>query len=692
MRKFLIIIMLAVSSSLYAGESYAYLQGDSLFVVGNSLIERTFVWNGGNLQTLRLVDKTCGHTFETASLKADFVFTQKPDKAGSRATLNVTRVPSSSLHGEYLKATVEYTLDGVDIRREFRIYDNVPAIACDNFLRLHAQDVVLQVAGGASETSSADRKNIEAAADMKVEQSAAPALDRLSLAGVHWHARAVEFTDVTDWNNNLVWTRDIIAYRKLGYRGNILFVRDGVSGSGFYFLKEAPCSAVQLNYNRSDFTADFGTFTVTGAGICADDLKPQAWTRAYGSTVGVYGPSELQALTSLRLYQKEIRKPQDGRDNMVMMNTWGDRSQDTKVNEAFCLAELEKAARLGITHFQIDDGWQEGKSPNSAVAKGSFKNIWANPDYWKPSFAKYPNGLTPIVEKAAQLGLQVGLWYNPSVQNDFEDWRKDADAILSLYRQYGVRVFKIDGLTIPTKKAEENLRRLFDTVLRESQDSVLFNLDATASRRGGYNMFNEYGNIFLENRYTDWQNYYPYQTLRNLWQLSRYIPAERLQIEFLNKWRNTEKYAGDPFGPANYSFEYLFATTMAAEPLAWMEASNLPEEAYSIASAVRRYTEIASDLHSGVILPVGEEPSGRSWTGFQSILSEREGYLIVYREDNTFPSCNLATWLPAGRRVQLIKVLGEGAAKVSAKVDADGSLKLNLPEKNSYALYKYIVK
>lgn len=264
-----------------------------------------------------------------------------------------------------------------------------------------------------------------------------------------------------------------------------------------------------------------------------------------------------RALTALRRYQKQIRAPRDGRDEMVMMNTWGDRSQDTKVNERFCLEELERAARLGITHFQIDDGWQEGKSPNSALAKGSFRDIWANPDYWKPAADKYPSGLDPVVERARELGIEVGLWFNPSVQDDFAAWEKDADALLGLYRRYGIKVFKIDGLSIPTKRAETNLRRLFDRVEEESGGDVLFNLDATASRRGGYHMFNEYGNIFLENRYTDWGNYFPYRTLRNLWQLSRYVPAERIQVEFLNKWRNADKYAGDPFAPAGYGFDYL---------------------------------------------------------------------------------------------------------------------------------------
>lgn len=67
---------------------------------------------------------------------------------------------------------------------------------------------------------------------------------------------------------------------------------------------------------------------------------------------------------------------------------------------------------------------------------------------------------------------------------------------MSLYRQYGIECFKIDGLQIPTKQAEENLRHLFDKVALETDHHVIFNLDATAGRRGGYHSMNEYGNIF----------------------------------------------------------------------------------------------------------------------------------------------------------------------------------------------------
>ena len=585
---------------------------------------------------------------------------------------------------------MEYTLDGVDIRREYIIYDQVPAIACHTWLRLSAgTGEVAALNSRTGEENAADRKNIEATADMAVKSSAA-ILDQLNFSGAHWHARAVEFSDVTDWNDNLVWERDIISYRKNSYRGNLLFVRNGTDGNGFFWLKEAPSSAVQLAYGRGDFTADFGAFAVTGVGVEPKDLS-RGWVRAYSVVTGVFGEGELAALTALRRYQKQIRSPHDNRDEMVMMNTWGDRSQDTKVNEQFCLRELELAAKLGVTHFQIDDGWQEGKSPNSALAQGSFKDIWHNPDYWKPAKDKYPNGLDPIVERARELGIEVGLWFNPSVQNDFEAWEKDAEAVLDLYRRYGIKVFKIDGLTIVSKKGETNLRRFFDTVVERSNGDVLFNLDATASRRGGYHMFNEYGNIFLENRYTDWQNYYPYRTLRNIWQLSRYVPAERMQIEFLNKWRNAEKYGDDPFAPAVYGFDYLLATTMAAQPLAWFEAQNLPGEAFAIAPLIADYKRVAPQFHNGVILPVGEEPSGRSWTGFQSLTSDTEGYLLLYREATPSDEGVIDTFLPEGARITLERVLGYGPRNDKQTVGRNGALRVTLPGRNTFALYKYTI-
>lgn len=688
-RTFIALIAFSISLSGFAaggsyapsGGSYSRLQNDTL-TIGNNRMERKFLWNNGNLITHSLTDKSSGHEWLNRSKASDFRISN--DKGSTANASYTTReIPETVIHPAYLETTVSFTLGTLDIRRVYRIYDDSPAIACDTYLK-GSTDVVLD--GRAA--NLADMKNIEFTEDMSSRQVTA-ILDQIKLDGFHWQTKMVEFQDVTDWNNNFVFETRIIPYRKNSYKGNLLFAHNAENNKGFFFLKEAPSSMVQLAYNGYDFTTEFGHFAVTGLGMTEKDIRPDEWRKTYSCVLGLYSGSEFDQLLALRSYQKNIRKLIPGRDEMVMMNTWGDRSQDSKINEKFSLIEVEKAGRLGMTHFQIDDGWQVGKSPNSAVAKGSFKNIWDNPDYWKPDPQKYPNGLHPIVKRGKELGVEICLWFNPSVQHDYADWQKDAQAMIDLYKAYGIRTFKIDGLSIPTKESEINLRRLFDKVLLETDNQVVFNLDATAGRRAGYHMFTEYGNIFLENRYTDWQNYYPYWTLRNLWQLSKYVPAEKLQIEFLNKWRNTGKYGNDIFAPANYSFEYLFAITMAGQPLAWFEGSGLPDEALGIRQVIDDYKKIQHDFHTGTILPVGEEPDGQSWTGFQSV-KDGSGYFIFFRENNPQSAGVIETWLPEGVKVKCTPMFGYGAAAAFTQtVGHKGTLKIEIPRVNVYIVYKY---
>jgi len=681
MRLFLKIIGLVLVPFAASSQNgyYSRLEKDTL-VIGNGLVERKFTWNKGNLITYSLTNKSNKHTWLNQSKSPDFSVSGSQVPARN-SSFTYTEVAESSIRTGYLEATVSFTVGTLEVKRVFRIYKDCPVIACDTYLRGKMNQT-----SDRSATSQGDQKNIEFAADMQ-SRPVSGILDQLKPGGFHWQTRVVEFYDITDWNNNLVFETNIIPYRKNSYRGNLLFAQDMEADAGFFLLKEAPSSTTQLAYPGNDFTTEFGHFMVTGPGLTPKDIKEDEWRKAYSVLTGVYNGGELNRLTALRSYQKNMRKLLPGRDEMVMMNTWGDRSQDSRVNEQFSLLEVERAAQLGITHFQIDDGWQQGKSPNSAVTKGSFENIWNNPGYWTPDPVKYPNGLGPVVEKGKKLGVEICLWFNPSVQNNYADWEKDAQALIKLYQSYGIRTFKIDGLAIPTKQAEINLRKLFDRVLDVSNNNVVFNLDATAGRRSGYHSFNEYGNIFLENRYTDWQNYYPYWTLRNLWLLSKYVPAEKLQIEFLNKWRNADKYGKDVFAPAHYSFEYLFAVTMAAQPLAWFEGTGLPAEALDLAKVIKAYKNIQHDFHKGTILPIGDEPSGRSWTGFQSI-HKGYGYLLVFRERNPQQHARIKTWLPENTKLICTKILGSGL-NINQVTGPGGTLKLQLEKENDYVLYKY---
>ena len=656
------------------------LKQDTL-TIENSLIKRSWLWNNGNLITCKLEDKGNGLVWRLRNNQPDLSLPGE-EKEGSEASVRIEEVPASLQYTNHLRATVEYKAGNLQVRKILKIYPGCPAIACELYLKGQASQKWIKALD-----NPADLQNIE-----KLTQNSqggnVPVMEQLMLEGKHWQLEAVEFFDVTDRFNTLVRPVHALSYRDCLYRGNLLFAENMEKEAGFFMLKEAPTSNVQLYYPGGDYLVSEGTFRMVGLGVDSADIKTDEWTKAYSYVTGTYRSGEKQKRMALRNYQMRIRPFLEDRDEMVMLNTWGDRGQDTRVNEAFCLKELELAAKLGITHFQIDDGWQAGRSANSAYG-GSFKNIWDNPDYWTPDPIRFPNGLAPIVKRGKVLGIEVCLWFNPSIQHDYADWQKDADALIALYEKYGIRTFKIDGTFFDNKLAESRLRSLYNRVMEATGWKAVLNLDATAGRRGGYFFFNEYGNIFLENRYTDWGNYYPYWSLRNLWMLSRYVAPQSLQIEFLNKWRNKEKYTGDKFAPSTYSFDYLFAITMAAQPLAWFEAANLPDEAFSTGEVIKKYKTVQHDFHTGYVFPVGDEPSGKSWCGFQSV-KDKKGYFLLFREFNKEESFDMDTFFEPGEQVEFTPVLGAGKA-FRSMVDKDGRIRFSLSESNSYVLYSYRV-
>ncbi len=608
---------------------------DDILTLETGWIRRQYRWNNGRLISLRIEDVVRGHGWSLSGKVPDLAWIG--DGAGATGRLQVAEHATTSTTPGHVRAEVLTSRGDLEIKRVFRLYPNCPAIACDIYLRGTVPPLAALALGPGA------------------------AMEHLALPGVHWRARAVEFFDVTDRNNTLVREEEVLLYRaEHAFSGNLLFLDEVLEDRVLFILKESPAASAHLAYPGRDFVVKVGEVSAVGLGVSPGDVSPGTWTRTYGVVTGVYSDGELGRLEAVRAYQEQIRIHAPGRDEMVMMNTWGDRGQDTRLGEAFSLAELEAGARLGISHLQLDDGWQSGRSSNSAYEGGSLEQIWDDPAYWHPHPERFPRGLKPVVDRGRELGVEVCIWFNPSKDDSYAHWEDDARTLVGLYRDYGIRTFKIDGVEVPDKRAEVNLRRMFDTVRAATHDQAVFNLDVTAGQRYGYHYFNEYGNIFLENRYTDWSNYYPHWTLRNLWMLSRYGPAQNLQIEFLNVWRNQSNYSlVDPLAPANVPFSYAFACTMMAQPLAWFEATGLPEGAFEIAELVRIYREHQLRIHAGRIFPIGEEPSGTGWTGFQS-LRDGEGYVLLLREHNDRPSANLKLYNLADRAASVPLRAGPG--------------------------------
>jgi len=671
MRKINILIVLwGILSLSVQGQNYPALNNDTL-TIENSVIRRQFLWNKGELIPVSLTNKQNAEELSVASDRAAFPFSDSLKIKD--ASFKTRKVEAGNIHKTYQETEVITDYGVLKLKRVFRVSGQVPAIACDNYIWID---------------HSSDLDKVERLFGKPVE------MERINVPCKYPRLKAFEFFDRTDSNNNLVQATEATSYfRPVHLRGNILqVVSPEQNHGGIFILKEAPCSFVQLGYPGFDFVVTGNTVSVVGIGQPKDELIEGQWVKLYGSVIGCFDGTEKGYIQSLHSYQKSLRRIIPERDEMIMMNTWGDRNQDAHINETFLKKEIDACSKLGITHFQIDDGWQQGLSSNSANGKGNKWDLWSVND-WVPNKERLPNGFKPVVDYARAKGIQLGLWFHPSNQFDYRNWEADAGVILGLYRNNGIRYFKIDGIDIPDKLSDYRLGLLMEKVSRESNGEIVINLDATALRRTGYFYRNTYGNIFLENRYTDWGNYYPHWTLRNLWQLSAHIPAQNLQIEFLNKWRNKKVYGDDnPLAPYHIPFEYTFAITMMAQPLAWFEATGLPDEAFEIAPVIKKYRTIQASIHSGDIFPVGDEPGGYSWTGFQSVLDNNSGYLLVFREKNKEEGHSISTWLPANTKVQLTPILGKGKP-ATVQTNEKCEIRLHLPDEFSYALYSYkIVK
>ena len=638
---------------------------NGILTIGNNCIRRTFDWNKGDIKTISIFDIKGGSELVMKSRRSDIQLAKLTGKVRSGELTK--RVAQDAITNIHLQVEVTTIYEQIDVRRVFRIYPDCAVIGCDYYLRAH------------------DDKTPQFRPNDTVMQL-------LRLPGMHWNYRAVEFFDRTDGINTLVRETSALAYSGgVNLRGNILLGENAIKDTAVFMVKEAPCSFVQLNYPDYDFSVSTWGVRAVGIGVSADDLEAGKWVRAYSLATGVCGKTETAFLKTLRSYQKQLRKNLPERDEMIMMNTWGDRNKDASVGEEFVKREVDACVRLGVSHLQIDDGWQQGLSMNSSKKGGKLWDQWDEKN-WQPHAERFPNGLAPVVKHARKKGVELGLWFHPSNANDYASWERDGRIVANLYRNFGIRYFKIDGIKLPNKQSEVNLRRFFDKIVKDTDGQVVVNLDATADNRTGYHYFYEYGNIFLENRYSDWGRYYPYWTLRNLWMLSKYVPTEKLQIEFLNKWRSVNKYEkGDPLAPNAVPFGYVFAVTMMGQPLAWFEGSGLPEEAFEIAPTVKAYRKHQSQIHKGTILPVGAEPNGASWTGFQSLLNDKEGYLLIFREYNKNSEAKILLHDLAGKKIKCVQICGQGK-DFSDKVDADGELTFKLPAAHSFALYKYTVK
>lgn len=639
-------IVLPLTLTAQADCSFKWLDEKTLCVT-DGVSEQVYLWDKGMLRLLRArsLSRTASDLFPAAPSD------RSSDSDSPVATSwQISRSEATERRSAYTRIDLHAAFKEYELTRSLCIYDDCPGIEWR--LSMKGKNSLFPV------TSSADSDPVEHSERLQGDR---PHYFFMPFSVPHFGVRVVSFREATDHHTNIVRSSSELPYRKPQYyRGSILLAnRNGRSDEVHLAVKMAPLQEAQSAYAGFDFSTDFTGFKVHSPGFDFSDGCDTCRQEAYPLFSVMYAASEEEALDRYKKYELAVHKYLPHRDNTLTMNTWGDRNKDSRINESFILNELGAAAALGITHYQIDDGWQQGLSKNSAEKTNLLWDDWQASD-WEVNSTRFPHGLKKVKEKADSLGISLGLWFNPSKNDRYAAWERDRNILLDLHRKHGISWIKIDGMEIGDRLSESRVHRMLSEAQEESANRLQFNMDVTAGKRGGFFYFHRFGNIFLENRYTDWGNYYPHLTLRNIWSLAKYVPVQRIQVEWLNKWRNANRYPpDDPLRPMEVPFDYLFAVTMMGQPLAWMEATGLPAEAFEVSRLIRLWQSERGRMQKGIIRSVGEEPDGYSFPGFVSTSGHRI-YVLLFREHTLLPEGRYDVSPAAIGGKRFVKLAGEG--------------------------------
>ncbi|MBO5724556.1 MAG: hypothetical protein J6S58_06970, partial [Lentisphaeria bacterium] len=489
-------------------------------------------------------------------------------------------------------------------------------------------------------------------------------------------------TDVTD---HIVEEKPFQADQECA-RGNLLLCRHPANGHGLFFLQEAPPSNERRDFEQYDFRIKDGSIYSCCWGIHPGEFVSGKEYGSYRHVLGIFH-NDVERTVLLKNYLKR-RFPFDVSKNAtVMVNPWGCGHFRELASEDFIKKDMAAGAEVAASHYQIDDGWQSG----GGLAELSVKNRKITRDFWKISEKFTDRSFDHVTAHGRAHGIEPALWLAPSCNCDYEDWEEFADLILEFYHKYSIRFFKIDSVLLRTYRSEQNLRALLTKVRRETHGDVLFDLDTTNGQRCGYFHFLEFGNIFLENRYTmGGLGYHPEKVLHTLWMMSRYVNPFMLQIEIPDPDEaNTEFYETHPHGDFRcYPMDYMAMLTMFASPLLWCTPSTLSAVNRKIIREVMLlHKQHRQKIASGIVFSVGREPDTHVITGLQSHdFEDGSGYLLFFREKNCFMESDILPLsnIPQNARWEILA--GEGSVAPAA---CKGTYEVAVLKRCGYLFLKY---
>jgi len=364
-----------------------------------------------------------------------------------------------------------------------------------------------------------------------------------------------------------------------------------------------------------------------------------------------------KASQNIHHYQLDYVLPKDKAHKLrkVIYNSW--EATTFNVNEENQKILAEKAAKIGVELFVIDDGWF-GERNDDHAGLGD----------WYVNEEKFPNGLKPLISYVKSLGMDFGIWVEPEMVNpNSELYRKHPDWVIS----FPNRPKSLQRNQLMLNLAREDVKKFIidfmDNLLTQNDiDFVKWDMNRHVFESGWMQQEpqkqREIWVKYVWNLYDIWKylrEKHPHVTFENcssgggrmdlglmqyadqVWASDNTDPFDRLEIQEGFSYAYAQKimmgWVTDWGGKDTYPLEYRFHSSMMGSLGIGADLNKFSGKDYEVARyQVQLYKEIREIVQEGYQFRLASVTNDRYFAVEYLNKRKDEGALIYLRNPRRF--------------------------------------------------------